>query len=197
MKKSESIKNIASALIKFNSQMDKVAKTSENPFFKSKYAALPEILDAIKQPLIESGLVLTQLPDENGLTTLLMHESGEWIEATGIMHPVKSDPQSIGSAITYQRRYAIGAILNLNIDEDDDGNKASTPAKLTSSGNITATENMGTTTTAPEKPWLNITSPEFPACKAMIDKATDKPAALKALRATWAISKTVAEELAK
>ena len=187
MKKSDSIKNIASALIKFNSQMDKVAKTSENPFFKSKYAALPEILDAIKQPLIESGLVLTQLPDENGLTTLLMHESGEWIEATGIMHPVKSDPQSIGSAITYQRRYAIGAILNLNIDEDDDGNKAS----------HTPRENTPPPPPDGQKPWLNITSPEFPACKAMIDKATDKAAALKALRATWAISKTVAEELAK
>lgn len=126
MERSEKLTNIASALLKFHAEMGKIAKTSSNPFFKSKYADLPSILDAINEPLQNSGLVLSSIPDGEGLTIMLIHsESGEFISATANMKPVKNDPQSIGSAITYQRRYAIGAILNLNIDEDDDGNKAS------------------------------------------------------------------------
>jgi len=128
MNKSESIKNIAAALATFQVEAEKIIKTAENPFFKSKYADLPSILDAIALPLTESGLVVSQFPDGDGLTTLLMHpNSGEWIEATGTMKPVKSDPQAIGSAITYQRRYSLCAVLGLNVDSDDDGNAASTP----------------------------------------------------------------------
>lgn len=129
MNKSESIKNIATALATFQVKAEKIIKTAENPFFKSKYADLPSILDAIALPLTESGLVVSQFPDGDGLTTLLMHpNSGEWIEATGTMKPVKSDPQAIGSAITYQRRYSLCAVLGLNVDVDDDGNEASAPA---------------------------------------------------------------------
>lgn len=128
METSSSIKAISAALLTFSIKVDKIKKNTENPYFKSKYAALPDILDAISIPLQESGLILTQHPDGDGLTTMLIHaESGEFFKSTGIMHPTKSDPQAIGSAITYQRRYSIGSILNLNIDEDDDGNKASEP----------------------------------------------------------------------
>jgi len=127
MEKSESIKNLALALVKFNGLVKKVKKDSDNPFFKSKYAALPDILAAIHEPLIQSGLVINQFPTGNhGLTTILIHaESGEFMMDTYTMTPSKNDPQGIGSCITYQRRYAVGAILSLNIDEDDDGNKAS------------------------------------------------------------------------
>lgn len=126
MERTEKLTNLALALFKFHSEMGKIGKTSSNPFFKSKYADLPTILDAISEPLQNAGLVLLSIPDGEGLTTMLIHtESGEFINANAIMRPVKNDPQSIGSAITYQRRYSIGAILNLNIDEDDDGNKAS------------------------------------------------------------------------
>jgi len=115
------------ALVKFNGLVKKVKKDSDNPFFKSKYAALPDILAAIHEPLIQSGLVINQFPTGNhGLTTILIHaESGEYMMDTYTMTPSKNDPQGIGSCITYQRRYAVGAILSLNIDEDDDGNKAS------------------------------------------------------------------------
>ena len=126
MEKSESIKNLAMALVKFHSQMGKVKKDSSNPFFKSKYAALPDILSAINDPLVNCGLAIAQFPfGTTGLTTILMHESGEYLMETSQMTPSKNDPQGIGSCITYQRRYAVGAILSLNIDEDDDGNKAS------------------------------------------------------------------------
>lgn len=131
MNKSESIKELAKALLNFQAKGLKVGKEAENPFFKSKYASLANILDKISAPLSESGLSFTQMPDGKSLTTILMHESGEWIEATYEMPIGKpNDPQAVGSAITYARRYALGAILGLNIDDDDDGNKASEkPAK--------------------------------------------------------------------
>lgn len=126
MEKSESIKNLAAGLAKFHSVMGKVVKSANNPFFKSKYAPLPDILEAIAEPLQEAGLTFSQIPSGDTLCTILVHvESGEWLQGCYAMHPVKSDPQSIGSAITYARRYALGAILGLNIDEDDDGNQSS------------------------------------------------------------------------
>lgn len=126
MERSESIKEIANALCKFQQEVGKVKKDSKNPYFKSKYASLADILDVIQKPLSECGLSIMQMPKgENELETMLMHNSGEWILSSYAMRPVKNDPQSIGSCITYQRRYAIGSILNLNIDDDDDANKAS------------------------------------------------------------------------
>lgn len=144
MNKSESIKELATALAAFQVKCGKIIKKANNPFFKSKYADLPSILDEIHLPLSETGLVLSQFPDGDGLTTILMHkESGEWIMANGTMKPVKSDPQSMGSAITYQRRYSIISVLGLNVDSDDDGNAGS--------GNV---ENPPA---QPEKdlPWIN------------------------------------------
>jgi hypothetical protein len=126
MNKSESIKNIAGALVKFQSSVSKVAKESNNPFFKSKYASLANILDTIQKPLSESGLAISQFPDGNALTTIIIHaDSGEWMKSSYVMPVAKqNDPQAMGSAITYARRYALGSILNLNIDDDDDGEKA-------------------------------------------------------------------------
>jgi hypothetical protein len=131
MEKSSSIVNVAKALIIFHAKVTKVSKDASNPFFKSKYASLSNILEAISTPLQESGLTFAQFPTNgNSLTTILIHaESGEYMQDTYEMRPTKDDPQGKGSAITYQRRYALAAILGLNIDEDDDGNAASTPAK--------------------------------------------------------------------
>jgi hypothetical protein len=126
MEKSESIVNLATALNCFHKSVGKIKKTETNPFFKSKYADLSAILDAISEPLNENGLCVLQLPKGvNQLETILLHVSGEYISETYIVTPVKNDPQSLGSSITYQRRYALGAILSLNIDKDDDGNEAS------------------------------------------------------------------------
>jgi hypothetical protein len=128
MEKSTEIKQIAGALKLFSVKMEKITKDSQNPFFKSKYASLEIILDSIQLPLGECGLSFTQFPDgEHGLTTLLMHDSGEYLQATYTMRPVKDDPQGLGSCITYQRRYALCSILGLNIAEDDDANAASAP----------------------------------------------------------------------
>jgi hypothetical protein len=126
MQTSQTVKEITAALLEFHKEVSSIPKTATNPFFKSKYADLSTILTTISTPLFKNGLVLSQFPEgESGLTTRIMHVSGEWMESTYIMKPVKGTPQDAGSAMTYQRRYAIGAILSLNIDEDDDGNKAS------------------------------------------------------------------------
>jgi hypothetical protein len=128
MHTSENTIEITKALIAFHQEIGKIKKDAQNPYFKSDYASLSNILDAIKDPLTSNGLTFVQFPDgENGLTTRLMHSSGQWLEATYTMVPAKNDPQGLGSAITYQRRYSLGAVLGLNIDNDDDGNAASMP----------------------------------------------------------------------
>lgn len=129
-KKSESITNIAVALVKFNSKVSKIDKDSANPHFKNKYASLDNIIDEIRPILTECGLSIIQMPGGDGekftMNTMLIHESGEWIESDPIvMRPVKNDPQGIGSCTTYARRYSLAAFLSLNTGEDDDGNGAS------------------------------------------------------------------------
>lgn len=131
METSETTKEISVALLKFHKEVGKILKTESNPFFKSKYASLATILDVVSKPLNDNGLIVLQFPTGlYNLTTRLQHESGEFMQSTYEMQPVKHSPQDAGSVITYQRRYALGAILNLNIDEDDDGNKASQGDKL-------------------------------------------------------------------
>ncbi len=126
MTHSDSIKNIATALIAFQTAVSSVKKTETNPFFKSKYADLTAVLNAIKEPLEKAGLAFVQFPDGDGLTTMLMHAlSGEWMQATLPLKLVKQDAQGQGAAITYLRRYSLGSILGLITEEDDDGNKAS------------------------------------------------------------------------
>lgn len=133
MNKSESIAEISKALVSFHSKVQAVKKDATNPFFKSKYATLDSFIETINKPLEESGLSYSQFPDGvNGLTTILMHSSGEWIESRYDMTPAKNDPQGLGSAITYMRRYALGAVLGLATEEDDDANTASTKAKAIS-----------------------------------------------------------------
>lgn len=129
MQKSESIKAIAGALAVFHSNVGTIKKDAKNPFFKSNYASLSNILDEIQDPLQEAGLVFSQFPDgDDSLTTILVHaESGEFFQASNTMKAKANDPQALGSAITYSRRYVLGAVLGLNIETDDDGNAASKP----------------------------------------------------------------------
>ena len=120
MNTSESIAELSKALVEFHGSVGKVKKDSKNPHFKSSYASLSGILDAITEPLTAAGLCVVQLPvGRSGLTTRLCHESGQWIEQTFEMPPVQATPQGTGSAITYQRRYALCALLSLNVDDDD------------------------------------------------------------------------------
>ncbi|MGI5828446.1 MAG: ERF family protein [Patescibacteria group bacterium] len=126
MQHSESIKELAAALVKAQAKITNAPQTKVNPFFKSKYADLSTVIDTIKKPLTDNGLSVIQGNEvsENGvvITTMLLHESGEWIESKLNMPITKQDPQAMGSAITYGRRYALSAIIGIASDEDDDAN---------------------------------------------------------------------------
>jgi hypothetical protein len=169
--KSNEINELAKGLILFHVKCEGIKKDAKNPFFKSTYASLPKIIEAITEPLAESGLALTMFPiDENSLYCLLMHTSGQWIEATYTMKPVKETPQDKGSCLTYMRRYCVSSILNLQIDDflfDDDANKASGRSEIPPpTGGYRLWKNKDTTETRSfvnddGKAWLNKGTPEF------------------------------------
>lgn len=128
MNKSESIKEIATALNKAQAEMSGAKKSANNPFFKSKYADLGAVVEAIKVAFADNGLSYSQFPifldGKVGVETILMHSSGEWLSSELYLPMTKQDPQAAGSAITYARRYALQAIAGIP-SEDDDGNEAS------------------------------------------------------------------------
>lgn len=123
MKSSESINELATALCKAQGEMGGAVKDSANPFFKSSYADLTSVIKAIKQPFADNGLSYTQFPISNedgvGVSTRLMHISGQWLEMDYTLPTVKKDPQAAGSAITYARRYALQSIAGIPTADDD------------------------------------------------------------------------------
>lgn len=129
MNQSTTISALAKALSDFQGEVSAVPKESSNPFYKSKYAELSTIIAHAQKLLKKNGLSVSQLcndgEDKVSVTTLLMHTSGEWLSGTITMKPSKPDPQGVGSAITYARRYSLSAILGLATEDDDDGNVAS------------------------------------------------------------------------
>jgi hypothetical protein len=129
IKFSEQRNELFTALAKARKAFKPVIKRSSNPFFKSKYADLAEILDATVDSLSDNGLSVLQLPsmDESGhvvITTVIGHSSGQWMEGSLPMPVSKADAQGTGSAITYGRRYALGALLNVASELDDDAEAA-------------------------------------------------------------------------
>lgn len=121
--------NLASAMALAFGEIEAATKSANNPHFKSKYADLTAVIDAIKPALIAHDLFFTQrpLPSENGITvtTFLHHASGETMELGALFVPAnKNDAQGFGSALTYARRYALVTAFGVPV-EDDDGNAAS------------------------------------------------------------------------
>ena len=127
MRSSESIDQLATALAKAQGLMANATLNKVNPHFKSKYADLAAIREAVTQPLAQQGLSIVQLvgSDENGsfLTTRLMHMSGQWVESVHPL-PTTAKAQEFGSALTYARRYSLAAICGISAEEDDDANAA-------------------------------------------------------------------------
>ena len=133
MKHSESIAALAAALAKAQLQIEPASKNATNPHFRSHYADLASIWDACRGPLNTNGLSIVQFPCDGevgrtGLCTMLLHSSGEYISEVVTTRSQKDDPQGLGSALTYLRRYALAAVVGVTATEDDDGNAASTPA---------------------------------------------------------------------
>jgi len=136
MQKSENINELATALSKLQGALTPVKKGSENPFYKHKYADLSSVWDACHKLLAENGLAIAQgSRTEEGkviLVTTLMHSSGQWIEGEYLLNPIKDDPQGLGSAMSYARRYTLAAMLGITAeDEDDDAEAASDRGKQT------------------------------------------------------------------
>lgn len=135
MIRSETLTELAPALVAAQGEFDAIEKTAKNTFFSSMYADLASVVKAATPILSKNGLAVTQLMGTDTLTTILLHKSGEYLGDEAIMHLARqvkgegwveaSDPQAQGSAVTYMRRYAYMAILGLVADVDDDGNAAS------------------------------------------------------------------------
>ena len=124
---SDSIADLATSLAKAQSEMGAVHKDQDNPYFRSKFAGLSTVWEAVKPALTKNGLSIVQMPgsDERGyfVQTQLLHNSGQWIRSTTYMKPAKADPQGIGSLISYARRYALQAMV-MACPDDDDGEAA-------------------------------------------------------------------------
>lgn len=140
MNHSDQLDKLAAALVKVQAEVSTVQKDSSNPFFKSKYASLDAVWDAVRKPLTDNGLSVVQMPgvfvsegNIASLETILLHSSGQWISLVGQAPVSKADPQGVGSVITYLRRYGLAAVTSVVPDEDDDGNAASTPQTQASS----------------------------------------------------------------
>ena len=131
MRKSDSISELSKALAKFQAEVKQPLKDKNNPFFKSKYVPLENVVEAITQEAPNHGLSFVQwaLNDEKGrvgVATMLMHESGEWIEFDSVhMKADKETAQGAGALITYLKRYSLSAVFGITSDQDDDGNSAS------------------------------------------------------------------------
>ena len=129
MQHSEQIDQLATALAFAQRDIRGAAKNAANPYFKSSYADLASVWEAVREPLTANGLSIVQAPAvDNGLagvTTLLLHSSGQWIRFTSNAEVKDLSAQSVGSAVTYLRRYALSSATGTYNDVlDDDGEAA-------------------------------------------------------------------------
>lgn len=140
MRRSEQIDTLSKALTAFQKDMPPIIKektasipTKTGGSYEYKYADLASIWDKIRGNLADNGLSVVQSPSwrtsEATLTTMIAHESGQWIEDEMQLKTVQDTPQGQGSAITYARRYMLCAMLGIVADSDNDAldNRTLTP----------------------------------------------------------------------
>jgi len=129
MKHSDSLANIAPALVKAQAEIKNSLQTTDNPFYKSTYAPLDVVIDDVRPVLNKHGIAIMQDVASSGddviISTMLLHVSGEWIQQDGMRLPMeKITPQGAGSAVTYGRRYTLPMMTGTATEKDDDGNAA-------------------------------------------------------------------------
>ena len=148
MRQSESLNELATALAKAQGAIENASKSADNPYYKSKYSDLASVREAIRIPLAENLLSIIQLPTVSMETqtievdTMLIHGSGQFIAESLTLPAIRIsydrdsgeeqrtfDAQTVGSALTYARRYGLMAILNLAAEDDDGNAVASEPKK--------------------------------------------------------------------
>ena len=131
MNKSNTISKIAGAIAKAQAEMPVVKFDAQNPFLKNKYATLGAVIETARPILSKHELAIVQSPvsanDQIGITTLITHSSGEWLEDTIFIAAQDgkglSSAQNAGVVISYLRRYSLQAFLNMYADEDTDAHK--------------------------------------------------------------------------
>ena len=194
METSETKAELFKAFANFKKKLKQPLKDANNPFFKSKYVPLENVVQVVDEAMIDTGLSYTQgIADlEEGylrVDTIILHESGEYMIINGSkVKPTKLDPQSAGSAITYARRYSLSTALGIASDTDDDGNGASQQAKNNQQPNNTKqSQNQPKPELTPEQKvtanieWVNKNyKPEIGLIKSWQNMAPDK--ALKAIK---------------
>jgi hypothetical protein len=139
--------NFYEKLAAVKAEVGRISKDSSNPFFKSKYFDVNSLLLHVEPIIQKHGLILLQPIQDNLVKSIIFDTNGFSIES-GIVLPELNDPQKLGSAITYYRRYTLQSLLALQA-EDDDANLASNKV------------NAKSATTEEDKKWLNVNTPEF------------------------------------
>ncbi len=174
MKASEHLNELATALCKAQGELENVAKDSNNPFFKSKYADLAACIDTVRPHLAANGLSIVQVPELTErnvrLVTRVLHNSGQWIEGELESQPKDFGPQAVGSVVTYLRRYMLSAMIGLAAEDDDGesgqgrGAKAATtteePKQRNTRGKFSAKETPAEPVGTVETPWGDVPPPE-------------------------------------
>lgn len=168
-----------SKLIEFQKKVQAIKKDGKNPHFKSNYATLTQILSEVKPILSELNLALLQPIKDGKVYSIIIDEKNVVLFDSAIDLPTGLNPQQIGSAITYYRRYTLASLLSLEL-EDDDGNAAS---------------EVKPTAKAPEqeKPWLNIDTPTYKEAVAHLKGGGKIPD----IEAKFRLSRAVKEALLK
>ncbi len=125
---SANLGDLATALAKAQAEIKTASKNSNNPHYGSTYANLASVWDACREPLTKNGLSVVQQPvgdgDKIGVTTILLHSSGQYMQSTVTTTPDRKGPQAAGSCISYLRRYSLAAIVSVCPDDDDDAEAA-------------------------------------------------------------------------
>ena len=170
--------NFYEKLAAVKAEVGRISKDSNNPFFKSKYFDVNSLLLHVEPIIQKNGLLLLQPIQDNLVKSIIFDTSGFSIES-GIVLPELNDPQKLGSAITYYRRYTLQSLLALQA-EDDDANLAS---------NKTTKEAKK----EEEKNWLNLNTPQFTQAIEYLKGGGN----LEAIEKKYKLAKKVKDELLK
>jgi hypothetical protein len=183
MEKSETIRDLAAALGKFQAEAPEIELNSEvnvttggGGKYSFKYSTLNHVMKVIKPLMAANGLSFSQMPEsDNSLTTLLMHTSGQYLVGNKPLDlPDKVKAQEVGSFITYYKRYSLLAMLGIAAEDDEDGNLAS-----------------GNTAKKTDKPWLNPKTSEWKGALEFLQAGNS----IEAIKKKYAISKVNQEKL--
>jgi hypothetical protein len=167
--------NIFNKLFKLQQEIGAVSKDASNPFYKSKYFDINSLIKQLNPLLAKHKLLLIQpIMDNMVLSRIICIDNGGSVDSS-LTLPEIDDPQKLGSAITYYRRYTLASLLGLQA-EDDDGNLASSKSVITD-----------------DKRWLNQNTPEFSKAIEYLKGGGD----LDNIKSKYKVSKKIQDELAK